>query len=165
MAVATILTYTFVDDSGETATTDIHVPNIFAINQYTEFARAMAELIDEIVSGRVSSAELTFKTDVSTITGNNAQTGSDVEEIGAFQFLTGEGRPVNVNIPGINESMVEANSDDLDQLDTDIAAFIGAMLNGIAVAGGTVAPTDVAEADLVSLTYAREQFRASGKRR
>lgn len=165
MAIAVAVTYTFTDDSGESATTDIHVPNVFSISQYTEFARAMANLLDNVVSGRVSSCELTFFSDISGLTGNNAQSGSDVEEIGAFQFRTAEGRPVNVNIPGINESMVEANSDDLDQLDADIAAFTGAMLNGVAVAAGTAIPCDVDEADLTTLVYAREQFRASGKRR
>lgn len=165
MAIAVAITYTFTDDSGETATTDVHVPNTFSFAQYSEFGRAMAELIDEIVHGRVSSVELTVTSDISGLTGNNAQANSDVEEIGAFQFRTAEGRTVTVNIPGINESMVEANSDDLDQLDTDIAAFTSAMLNGIAVAGGTAIPCDVNEADLTTLVFAREQFRASGKRR
>jgi len=165
MAIAIAVTYEFTDDSGETATTTIHVPNTFSIAQYTEFGRAMADLLDNIVSGVVSNAELTVTLDISALTGNNAQSGSDVEEVGAFLFRTAEGREVSVNIPGINESMVSANSDDLDQLDTDIAAFTTAMLNGIAVAGGTPQPCDANEADLTTLVFAREQFRASGKRR
>jgi hypothetical protein len=165
MAIATAINYTFTDDSGESATTTIHVPNTFSIAQYTEFSRSMADLLDNIVAGVVSNAELTFTIDISSLTGNNAQSGSDVEEIGAFGFRTAEGRDVTINIPGINESMVEANSDDLDQLDADIAAFVTAALNGIAVAGGTPALTDVNEADLTTLVYAREEFRSSGKRR
>lgn len=165
MAIAIAISYTLSDDDGDTATTTVHVPNVFSIAQYTEFARAMADLVDNIVSGHVDSAELTVTIDISTLTGNNAQSGSDVEEIGAFTFRTPEGREVVVNIPGINESMVAANSDDLDQLDTDIAAFTTAMLNGIAVAGGTPQPCDVDEADLTVLVSAREEFRASGKRR
>lgn len=165
MAIAIAVNYTFTDDSGDTATTTIHVPNTFSIAQYTEFGRSMADLVDNIVSGVVSDCELVVTLDISALTGNNAQSGSDVEEIGAFGFRTAEGRDVRVNIPGINESMVAANSDDLDQLDTDIAAFITAMLNGIAVAGGTPAPTDVNEGDITSIVYAREEFRSSGSRR
>lgn len=165
MAIAIAVNYTFTDDSGETATTTVHVPNTFSISQYTEFSRAMANLVDNIVAGVVSSCELTVSLDISTLTGNNAQAGSDVEEIGAFVFRTGEGRDVQVNIPGINESMVASNSDELDQLDTDVAAFITAMLSGIAVAGGTPQPSDVNEGDLTTLVSAREEFRSSGKRR
>jgi hypothetical protein len=165
MAVAFEINYTFVDDSGNTATTTIHVPQVYTLPQYTEFARAMAALVDDIVSGVVQSAELTVALDISSLTGNNAQVGSDVEEIGGFKFATVDGRAVTVNIPGINESMVEANSDDLDQLDPDVSAFISAMMDGIAVAGGTAIPCDVEQADLVALDFAREQFRPSGKRR
>lgn len=164
MAIAAAVTYEFTDDSGETATTTVHIPNTFSIAQYTEFARAMADLMDNIVSGVVSRAELTFTLDVSALTGNNAQANSDVQEIGAFLFRTAEGREVSINIPGINESTVAANSDDLDLLDTNIAAFTTAILNGIAVAGGTPGPTDANEADITTIVYAREQFRASGAR-
>lgn len=165
MAIAIAVNYTISDDDGDTATTTVHVPNTFSIAQYTEFTRAMADLVDNIIAGHVDSAELTVTIDISSLTGNNAQSGSDVEEIGAFTFRTAEGREVVVNIPGINESMVAANSDDLDQLDTDIAAFTTAMLNGIAVAGGTPQPCDANEGDLTVLVSAREEFRASGKRR
>jgi hypothetical protein len=70
-----------------------------------------------------------------------------------------------VNVPGIAESNVLAGSDDLDIIDLTVAAFITAMETGIAVTGGTISPCDVNEDTIIDTVYAREQFRASGKRR
>jgi hypothetical protein len=89
---------------------------------------------------------------------------ADVEEIGAFQFETVGGFPVYCNIPGILETVVAAGSDDIDQSDVDVAAFITAMETGIVVTGDTVSPTDVGEDSINNTVYARERFRASGKR-
>jgi hypothetical protein len=165
MAIAFEITYTVQDDSGDTATAAIHIPNTFSLSQYTEFGRAMADLVDNMVHGLLLSADLTITLDISALTGNAVTPFADVEEIGAYLFVTGENRPVSVNLPGIAESHVLAGSDDIDQLQSAEAAFITAMVTGIAVTGGTVAPCDVNEADITDIVYAREQFRSSGKRR
>ena len=165
MALTYELTYTLSDDSGESATTSIHLPTAFSLAQFTEFGRAMADLVDNVVSGLVSRAELTLNFDISAITSNLAGTGADVEEISSFQFATAAGRPVNINVPGTIETMVIANSDELDQSNADIAAFITAVEDGIAVTGGTITVTDVDSEDVTTTVYAREAARASGKRR
>lgn len=165
MAITYGITYTFVDDSGEEATSTVSVPTGFSIAQYVEFARAMADLVDNIVSGLVSRAELTVEVDISSITSNVAGTGADVQEISSFQFATAVGRPVNVNVPGtIEENYVIPNSDEIDQSNANIAAFITAMETGIAVTAGTIAPCDNDSEDIVSTVYAREAARPVGSR-
>jgi hypothetical protein len=165
MAIAFAVVYTFEDDSGDTATASIHVPTTFSLSQYTEFARSMADFIDNMVHGIITGVDLTVAIDISALTGNPVTPFADVEEIGAFKFITADNRPVMVNIPGIGESQVLAGSDDLSIVDAGIAAFITAMESGIAVTGGTIQPCDVDEDDIVDTVFAREQFRASGKRR
>ena len=165
MALTYEMTYTMSDDSGESATTSIHLPTAFTLAQFTEFGRAMADLIDNIVAGLVARCELTLNFDISSITSNLAGTGADVKEISAFQFATAAGRPVEINVPGTIETHVIANSDELDQANADIAAFITAVEDGIAVTGGTMTVTDVDSEDVVTTNYAREAARASGKRR
>jgi len=165
MALTYTITYTFTDDSGDSATTAINVPTTFTLAQYTEFVRGMAAFIDDIVSGVVSFADFTIGVDLSGLTANTVAATSDVEEVDSFKFLTAAGRPVLIKIPGTTEADVVANSDALDQVDTEIAAFITAMVTGVAVTGGTISPCDVDSESIASLVYAREEFRASGKRR
>lgn len=165
MALTYGLTYTFTDDSGESATATISLPTAFSLAQFTEFGRAMAVFVDDMVSGLISRCELSVGVDLSSLTGNTAAAGGDVQEINTYQFVTAAGRTVNINIPGTDETDVSPNSDDLDTVDAEQAAFINAMISGIAVTGGTIAPTDIDSEDITDLVYAREAARASGKRR
>lgn len=165
MAIALELNFGFEDSDGDDATSTIRIPNGFTLAQYASFGKAMSELIDPIVAGRISGADLCLAVDISALTGNVLDPSSDVEEIAAFQFTTGDNRPVNVNIPGMNEAIVSAGSDDIDQADPAVAPFIAAMEVGLATGGGTIQPCDVGEDDIVATAFAREKFRASGKRR
>jgi len=157
--------YTVIDDSGDRATTTVNLPTGFSLSQFGEFGSAMATLVDAMLGGKVESAEICFPVDVSGLTSNTALSTSDVEEIGAFQFRTVDNFPVRVNVPCIDELLVASGSDDLNQGDADIAAFIAAMENGIVTTGGTISPTDVGEDDIVNTDFARERTRATGTRR
>ena len=165
MAHAFALTYTYQDDAGKTATHDIHVPTAFSIAQFTEFGRSMADLLDNIVSGLITSVDLTLTADLSGLLLNFVEPEGDVEEVASFQFATADNRSVEINLPAINEDVVLAGSNDIDQTDAGIAAFITAMESGIAVTGGTIQPCDVNQDSIVDTVYAREAFRSSGKRR
>jgi len=165
MMAAPQIIYTVIDASGERGTTSINVPTGFQLSDYGEFAVAMGTFLDALLGGRVESADICFAVDISGLTSNTALSTSDVEEYGAFKFDTVDGFPVNVNIPCIDELVVGSGSDDLDQANADVAAFISAMENGIAVSGAaTITPCDIAESDINTVVTARERFRASGKR-
>lgn len=165
MPLAAQIIYTATDDSGERGTTAINVPNGFSLTQYGEFGSAMATLLDALLGGRIESAEICFGFDISTLTSNIAVANSDVEEIGSFVFETGIGTTVRVNVPGIDESVVAPGSDDIDQADVAVAAFLSVMEDGIATGGGTISPCDKGEEDIINTVFARERFRGSGSRR
>lgn len=159
MALAFEIIATLSDESGDDATTTIKVPSGFSLSQYGEFAVAMSSLVDDMLSGRVDGLDLCLTADISGLTGNLVGAASDVEEVGRFQFRTVDGRPVKLNLPALNESLVAVGTDDLDLVDPAIAAIEAMMVDGIAVTLATITPCDVAEDDIVSLEFAREGFR------
>ena len=67
-----------------------------------------------------------------------------------------------MNIPATNDTASVAGSDDLDQTDTDVAAIVSLLEDGLAVTGGTIIPSDVDENDIVEVVTARERVRNSG---
>lgn len=166
MALTYSIVYEFEDDSGDVGTTEVNIPTSFALADYIEFGQGMATFLDNITSGIIRSAALAVDVDLSSVTNNTAAVGSDVEELGSFQYSTAQNRRVQVNVAGLIETTVLPNSDDLDVIgNANVAAFNNAMLNGIAVTAGTIIPCDVGSDDLTSLVYAREAFRSSGVRR
>lgn len=165
MPIAPQIIYTVVDDSGDRGTTTINLPSGFTLSQFGEFGAAMAELIDAMLGGRVESADFCINVDISGLTSNVALSTSDVEELGSFVFGSALGTAVRMNIPCIDELTVASGSDDLDIAHVDVAAFIAGIENGILTTDGQISPCDVGESDIVALDFARERFRASGKRR
>lgn len=164
MAVPFSLVYTIRDAQGDPSTTQVHMPTSFSIAQYTEFAASMATLIDAMLHGRVEQAELCFTADLSGLTGNTILSTSDVEEVGAFVARTTEGRPVEINVPALNDGVVVAGTNQLDITDPAVAAFVTMLEDGIAVTGGTIVPSDVGEDDLEAVVSFTKETRSSGTR-
>lgn len=166
MAVAGVeAIYTIRDRKDKTAETTIYAPSGFTVANYKLWAGQLAEVIDGLLSGRVDTCDIGFAVDISALTGNTADPASDVEETGEFQFVTSEGRPVMLVVPGINELLVTTGTDELDQTEAAVAAVIAMMESGLVVAAATIQPTDVGEIDISTTVYAVERFRNSGKRR
>lgn len=167
MAKATQLIYTVKDDKGKLATTAIKVPNGLTIANLIEFGQLSAALVDEITSGQIVNVSIAFTVDISGAGLKVAPNVlADVEEKGTFQYLSSSGFRTTVRVPCLPDLKVVAGSDAIDLADPDVAAFNAMMLTGLAlpVSAITVHPSDIREDDIVSLDWARERFRASGKR-
>lgn len=158
------LTTTVSDQAGKTATMTEFIADNLTIAQIEEGAIAHSAQIEGLLSGIISRMEFCVGVDLSGLTGNVAAGTSDVEEVGEFIFVTGQGREVNLNLPCINDTTSPAGSDDLDQGDANIAPIIDAMINGLTTAGGVLAPCDVDENTIISVKVARERVRNSGSR-
>lgn len=149
---------------GETATTSIKLAATELAAKISGFAVAFATLLNNIIFGKILSAVYVIDIDISAVTSNTFTPAADVEEIAALQFRAGQ-YLTDVNVPGLSELDVLADTHLVDQASTSIAALISMLEDGIAVTGGTVTFCDEGEEDIDTLVYAKEEKRNSGKRR
>lgn len=164
MALAVSIRYDFRDDKGKASFTKIRIPNGFALADYQQFAQAMGQLIADISNCVITRASICIGIDLSTAAIKAAATGlADVAQKAFFQFNTAlAGFRNKFKLPTLDELKVNPNSDTINQADVDVAAFIAAMENGIAVPGpATISPSDQRENDITSISFAREHFRAT----
>lgn len=148
--------------SSKPASTEIFIPESFSLAQYTIFAVGMAEFLNAFIKGAIISATLSIGLDLSALTSNTASSDSDVHEIGAFEFLAEDGFTTKVNLPTMSTSLTVAGTEQLDLADPAIDDFVTAMLDGIAVTGGTIEPSDIGELDVEELIFATYQTKNSG---
>lgn len=164
MAVEIIATIT--DASGDTSTTSHKVNDPVLVGALTAYGIAWASLLDDLIHGVIRSVNAYVKASVSSLLNNTIIGTADVEHVAHFSFLAANGLSVDVNIPSMNEAIIDAStSDTLDQADLQVAAFITAMETGIAVTGGTISPCDIGESSITDTIFARESFRNSGSAR
>lgn len=154
------------DASGTKGTTSVRVAGEPTLAGLAGFAVGWANALNNLIAGKIIGAAALIKANISGLTGNTIISVSDVEHVGKFEFLTAGGNRVKVNVPALAEQLLLATtSDDLNQSETNIAAFIAAMEDGINVGGALIQPCDLGEDDVVATIFAREAFRNSGARR
>ena len=155
---------TIEDASGDQSTTEIKVPSATTIANLTTFAVSWLTAMNLIIYGKILSAVAYILPGVGTLTGNTLFSTAMVERQGHFIFLSVAGSRVEVNVPALAEAIVAATTaDELDQSDTQTAAFIAAMTTGIAVTGSTIAPCDIAESSISDVLIANETHKNTGK--
>jgi len=161
MALAVAIRFNFIDAKGKTSFTKIRVPTGFTIAQYTEFGIAMGQFIANMSACQVTGCSASVAVDLSGLgLKSAAATVADVAQKGYFAFTSAAtGFFKRLRIPTFNETLVSAGSDNINTVDSGIAAFTTAMTNGIVVTGGTVQPSTERGQDLTALTDAREVFR------
>lgn len=129
------------------------------------FGQAWATVLDGLSDCILRGIFAVIPIDISGLIGNAEDPDSDVEEVGAYEFVTTQGNRVKFNIPAMDELESVSTTGELDQTDPDVAALITMMIDGIAVTGGTISPCDIGEDDIVGLLFARERSRNSGARK
>lgn len=160
MALAVSVRFSFVDAKGKTSFTKVSVPTGFSIADYVEFAQDMSQLLANITEGQLTGASVTFGLDLSGLGLKAVASGlADAGQKAFFIFRSAvTGFRKRLSIPTLSELKVVAGSDDIDQADVDVAAFITAMEDGVVVTLGTIAPTDSRAQDLVAVSSAKETF-------
>ena len=162
----TEIVFTVRDASGDEASTSVKIGVGTSLVQLNAFSSAWATALNNIIAGKIMGAIAKAVCNISGLTGNLLSDLADVEHVGKFVFLTGQGNRVLCNIPALNEITLGATaSDELDQSQASVAAFIAAMEDGISVTGAVIEPCDEGEDDIVSTVFAREAFRNSGAKR
>lgn len=158
-------TYSIVDAKGARSTTSVNFRDEDDYERVVDAAGDMAVLINDLISGQIVGISLTRTVDVPGAVRSAPVTNSDVEEGARFQFRTTNGFDTSLRLPTFLESKIATNSKAVNLTDTQVAAFITAMTEGIVTnVGGTnvtLDPTDSRGEDIVSLSFAREQFVSS----
>lgn len=154
--------YTIKDAKAESSTCEINVPDNLTLANLSIFAQQMALLIGPLITGAITRIGVALSVDLPGGLDLTPNVGSDVEEGAKFQFRTAGGYYTGLRIPTFSEALISPTGKEVDTEDTDVAAFVAAMISGIDLTGaggtGTVAPTDKREDDVVSLEFAKEQF-------
>ena len=161
MALAVSVRLDFTDNKGKTSSTKLRIPTGFSIANYIAFVQQAAQVIANMTSGRITRAGFCVGLDLSgVLLKANPTSLSDIAQKGHFQFATdATGFRTRLKVPAINEALILAGSDAIDQADAGMALFIAAMEDGISVTGGTIEPCDSRDNDIVSTDFARELFR------
>ena len=163
MALSVI--YTFKDAKDKSSFTELNIPIGITLANAVLFAQQMALLIDPLIGGRIARIGIAATVTLPGGLSATANTASDVEEGAQFQFRTAQGFHSSNRIPTFSETFVNPGSNTIDTTDPDVAAFITAMVSGIALGPfggtGTVSPTTNREEDLVALDFAVEDFQNS----
>lgn len=153
--------YTIEDKKGLSSTISIPIPGATSPTNAKAFTQAMAPIVGALTNGRIINAGVTLVVDVTGFPAT-ADALSDVQERGFFSFRTLNNFIKNLNIPCFKESLMVPNSKEIDQSDTDVAAFITAMENGVAVAAfggtGTISPCDSRDDGVSAIIEARENW-------
>lgn len=86
--------------------------------------------------------------------------GSDVERKGSFTFIDAGNRPSTIQVPSISNSKVTDRTQEINQADAAVAAFIAAFTTGALL---TARPTSVTGVDFDACTRAKKIHRKSSK--
>lgn len=166
MGHAIQIIYTIKDNKGKLATCTVKVPTGLLLLDYIEFAQEMGTLVNNIVIGQIVNVGVAVTVDLLPGWAQTPGVTSDVEEKASWQYMALGNWRTGVKVPTLSELLVVDGSDNLDLADAAVAAFNDAMIDGILLPVGavTIMPCDARENTIESLVFAREVFRASGKR-
>lgn len=163
-----ILTYVIADGSVPVkySAQKYNIPTTFSGAQREEFALALAQVVDDIIEGAIVKITLTTEVDLPAGIKGAGNPGSDVEEGAEFSWSTATGHPSTNRVATFKESQYSdlGDSTQVDQSNTEVAAYITAILSGLAVTGGTVQPCDSHGLDLTILRGARQMHQKERRR-
>jgi len=161
MALSNKLIFVMTDAKGAEASFSINLPSTTTAANAQQFATAFAPIVEAISKG-VLNATATYAVNIDVPrTRTTPVATSDIEEKGRFQFVSADGAYSRVNVPTLLETLVLAGSRNIDTTGGAGQDFVNAMVSGLGAAG--TEPSDSRDSDLVSLDFAIEYFRKSGR--
>lgn len=163
MALITLhVVYTVMDDTGKKSTMRIPFPASTDLGVLQEFAWSTAELIDPLIKGQIVDIGISAGVEFGSASLKSAPiAGADVEEGGYFGFRSVAGFSSGFTVPTFDEAFVLPASDNIDETDTDVDAFVQRILSGQTVLLTNVSPSDSRGSDIEALETAKESFRST----
>lgn len=164
MALAVTVNIVTTDQKGKSSLTKIRVPSGFSINQYAQFAQAIAQLVANLSDGGITEVSVSLPISLSGATIRGAALAfADIAKKALFFARSAvTGLFGKFFVPTYDETNTVSGSDAINVVDPDVAAYIAILENGVNVSGEIVQPIDLRGNDLVDVTQAREIFRKFG---
>jgi hypothetical protein len=154
------VTFTVEDGKGQKSPVTINLPTTTSATDAVAFAKTAWPLVSALIEGGNVVGRVSFEVD--GLTSGNPVGGADVQEIGRFIFNTVGGFTKSLGLPTFLESLIQPGTDLIDTADTDVAAFVTMMTDGIDTTGeggsGVIQPSDYRSEDLDALTGAIEAW-------
>lgn len=166
---------------GKNRTSTIQIP--FRLDALTSvisliaLTKRVGAIVSKLTTAGLKKAEICLGVDVTAISWDNVDGGTDVSALGdvqekaLFAFLTepdaiGVQRTRTMTIPAVNDEVVFlAGQDAIDDTDADVLAFINLIRNGVAdlsaeggSAGDVVTGVDTRGLDIVSFQYGNQTW-------
>ncbi|MFQ3645667.1 MAG: hypothetical protein SNJ83_10680 [Aggregatilineales bacterium] len=155
--------YTIEDAKGKASTLEVNFETAVTFDNARRAAQRIAQLINPLIGGAIRKINITYSVGLPSGLRTTPETNSDVEEGARFQFLTENGFYTGMRVPTFSEAALVANSTEVDQTNTNVQAFVNALVSGVALTdpAALVPCVDKRNEDITSLSFAREQFQSS----
>jgi len=153
--------FTIRDGKDDKSVIEIPFPDATLVTDLPLLVSAFGQLIDPMLNGGLAGAGFRVDVDVPSFS-PLAGTLADVQEKAVFAFRTANNFLKRLGLPTFNETLFVPGTKEVDATDTDVAAFITAMEDGVNIAGaggsGVVQPCDTRGEDIDTLSSAREAW-------
>ena len=162
--MAVSLNILFEDAKGAKSITTFNLPDGLTNLSYSEMGVILVDAVKQLVTGKITGAQICFGIDLSSIAGitDAPASTSDVEEGARFIWNVAGGFTASNRIPTFDEALIVPNSRFVDLLDNDIITFIGAVTGNLTTTDdGPQAVVDYRDADILNLDSGRESFQRS----
>lgn len=161
MAAILAVLYSVRDSKDQVSTFEINIPTSVTLAQATGFAQGIATLVNAVTTGVLTRVGIVVGVTLPGGIRVAALTNSDVEEGAKFQFNTLGGYKTGFRLPTFLETLIASNSRAVDLEDSDVAALVNAIEDGLTITGTLIQPTDGRSDDITALVSAKEQFLTS----
>jgi len=154
-----LVSYSILDGKGKTGSLPVRIPaGALTLAQVSAYAQDLAELIDNVTSGQITSINVALSVDLPA--GLKVAPGAycDIEEGGLFSFATGTPYVDSPRVPAFLETLFVGENIDLTPNDpADL--FAKGLYNGITEGADTIKASDRYENEYTGIVKATKSFR------
>lgn len=160
-------TFSIEDAKGKTGSFSVNFPDNVDIPLVTgDFMPTTAQLIDEVIGGKITDASASINVNLDGVTLKDAPiTGSDVEEGATFSFRSTAGAPTRFRLPTFDETFGLETGDAVDLAAPAVDDIVQRIIAGDTQGLTTVRFADAHGNNVSSLTRATGNFQRSRKKR
>lgn len=153
----TLLSVGVIDDAGATKRANIFLPSTMTLAQIQGWSDVYTPLLDTIVDGKISDAEVTFGLTLPAGLKADPVADSTVRRGADFSFSNVSRYRWGTYIPAFGLAFIDSGN--INTTDTDVSDFLSAYTAGLVVSAVTYQPLNGYGDDLVAMINAKQAFR------